>query len=84
MMIPIDTATGLQAGSPVHTGAVDVLVGYLATHANGYAARLGPDRARAELYAAQQRATLEPMFVHPAVNGKREQAEDIDHLFAAD
>jgi len=23
-------------------------------------------------------------LVHPAINGKREQAEDIDHLFAAD
>lgn len=43
--------------------AVDVLVGWLATHPDGYEARIGPDRTRAELYAARNRATLEPMFV---------------------
>lgn len=43
--------------------AGDVLVGYLVTHADGYEARLGPDRTRAELYAARNRAMLEPMFV---------------------
>ena len=74
--VPIDTATGLQAGEAVHVGAsdhterplemVDVLVGYLATHADGFEARVGPDRARAEHYAAKQRATLEPMFVRRA------------------
>ena len=62
-MIPIDTATGLQSGSPVHTGQVDVLVGYLVTHADGYQVRIGPDRTRAELYAARNHATLEPMYV---------------------
>lgn len=44
-------------------GSVDVLVGWLATHPDGYEARIGPDRTRAELYAARNRATLEPMFV---------------------
>ena len=38
--------------------AGDVLVGYLVTHADGYEARLGPDRTRAELYAARNRAML--------------------------
>lgn len=45
------------------TEMVNVLVGYLATHADGYEARLGADRARAEHYAWKQGATLEPMFV---------------------
>lgn len=45
------------------TELVDVLVGYLATHADGYAARLSPDRARAEHYAWKQSATLESMYV---------------------
>lgn len=43
--------------------AGEVLVGYLVTHPDGYEARLGPDRTRAELYAARNRAMLEPMFV---------------------
>lgn len=42
---------------------VEVLVGYLVTHADGYEARVGPDRTRAELYAARNHATLEPMYV---------------------
>lgn len=62
-MIPIDTATGRQAGSEVHTGLVDVLVGYLVTHADGYQVRIGPDRTRAEMYAVRNHATLEPMYV---------------------
>ena len=62
-MIPIDTATGLQSGTEVHTGTVDVLVGYLVTHADGFEARLAPDKTRAELYAAKSHATVEPMFV---------------------
>lgn len=64
--VPIDTTTGLQAGSSVHDGTVDVLVGYLVTHADGYEARVGPDRTRAQLYAVRSRATLEPMFVRRA------------------
>ena len=63
MTIPIDSATGLQSGQEPHTGATEVLVGYLITHGDGFEARLGPDRTRAELYAAKSHATLEPMFV---------------------
>ena len=43
--------------------SVEVLVGYLVTHADGFEARLAPDRTRAELYAAKSHATIEPMFV---------------------
>ena len=46
-----------------HTGTVDVLVGYLVTHSDGFAARLAPDFARAQLYAARNHALLEPIFV---------------------
>jgi hypothetical protein len=42
---------------------VEVLVGYLATHSDGTVARLGPDKARAELYAASHHATIEMMYV---------------------
>lgn len=45
------------------TDAVELLVGYLVTHADGYEARIGPDKTRAELYAARNHATIEPMFV---------------------
>jgi hypothetical protein len=62
-VIPIDTATGLQSGAEPHTGTVLVLVGYLVTHADGFEARLAPDKTRAELYAAKSHATIEPMFV---------------------
>lgn len=63
-MNPIDTSTGLQAGSPVHGGHVEVVVGYLVTLPNGYACRLGPDLGRAQHYAAEQRAvSLETMYV---------------------
>lgn len=44
----------------------EVIVGYLATHQDGYAARLGPDLARAEIYATHNHATLEPMYVKRA------------------
>jgi hypothetical protein len=46
--------------------AVDVLVGYLVTQADGFEARLGPDRARAELYAVRNHARIEAMFVRRA------------------
>lgn len=60
---PIDTATGLQSGSEVH-GTVEVLKGWLVIHADGFEARLGPDRARAEVYVRQHRAvSIEPMYV---------------------
>lgn len=52
--------------------SVEILVGYLVTHADGYQARLAPDLTRAELYAARQHATIEPMYVrrpaHPAAS----------------
>jgi hypothetical protein len=40
-----------------------VLVGWLATHTDGTVARLAPDKAKADYYAASHRATLESMFV---------------------
>jgi hypothetical protein len=40
-----------------------VLVGYLITHADGFEARLGPDKTRAELYAIRSHATIEAMYV---------------------
>jgi hypothetical protein len=44
-----------------------VLKGYLVTHADGFEARLGPDRARAEAYLRQHRGTqIEPLFVFRA------------------
>lgn len=48
------------------TEMVDVIVGYLVTHEDGYEARLGPDRTRADLYAVRSRATIEPLFVRRA------------------
>jgi hypothetical protein len=65
-MIPIDTATGRQAGSLAHLQAdrSPVLVGYLVTHDDGFEARLGPDKARAEVYVRQHHAvSIEAMFV---------------------
>lgn len=62
-MIPIDTTTGLQDGPAPHGGLVEVVVGYLITHADGFEARLAPDRTRAELYAVRNHATIEAMFV---------------------
>ena len=46
--------------------AVEVLVGYLVTHPDGYQVRLAPDRTRVELYAVRAHATIEPMFVKRA------------------
>ena len=63
MTIPIDSATGLQSGQEPHTGATEVLVGYLITHADGYEVRMPADRTRAELYAVRVHAVIEPMFV---------------------
>jgi hypothetical protein len=59
---PIDTATGLQAGSDTRDMA-PVLIGWLATHADGTTARLGLDKAKADHYAATHHATLECMYV---------------------
>ena len=55
--------------------AGDVLVGYLVTHADGYEARLGPDRTRAELYAARNRAMLEPLYVKRKLPPKDDQID---------
>jgi hypothetical protein len=60
---PIDTTTGLQSGSLVHADRAPVLVGWLVTLPDGFETRMGPDKARATHYAAQQHATMEPMFV---------------------
>jgi hypothetical protein len=60
---PIDTATGQQAGGPVHEARQPVLVGWLVTFGKGNEARLGPDKTRAENYAAHSHGTIEPMYV---------------------
>jgi hypothetical protein len=61
-MKPVDLTTGLQCGSETRD-RVPVLVGWLATHADGTQARLGLDRAKADHYAATHHATIEPIFV---------------------
>lgn len=62
--IPIDPATGLQAGDPVHIGKALVVKGWLVTLPDGHETRLGPDETRARLYAVQQRAVrVEALFV---------------------
>ena len=41
-----------------------IVKGYLVTHADGFEARLGPDRGRAEAYVRKHGATrIEPLFV---------------------
>ena len=40
-----------------------VLVGFLVTHADGWQVRMPADKARADLYAAKQHATVEPLYV---------------------
>jgi hypothetical protein len=42
---------------------VDVIVGYLVTLPDGYECRMPADKTRAELYAAKNHATIEPMYV---------------------
>ncbi len=43
---------------------VEIVVGYLVTLPDRHECRLGPDRTRAEVYAAQNRATMiEPIYV---------------------
>lgn len=65
--IPIDTATGLQSGAPVHTQpaeAVEVVVGHLVTGRDGKQALILGDRTRAENYAIGQHAVaIEPAYV---------------------
>jgi hypothetical protein len=49
-----------------------ILKGYLVTHADGFEARLGPDRARAEAYLRQHQGMLiEPLFVFREAGGAR-------------
>jgi hypothetical protein len=58
-----DNGAGMEAGKAAYDDRAPVLVGWLVTLPNGYECRLGADKARADHYAAQQHATLEPMFV---------------------
>ena len=44
-------------------GFVEVVVGYLVTLPDGHECRLGPDRGRAEQYAARNHGIIEPMIV---------------------
>lgn len=62
-VVPRDVRTGQQSGEAGAIGLVEVVVGYLVTHSDGYQVRLDRDRTRAELYAARNHATLEPMYV---------------------
>ena len=66
---PIDTSTGLQAGSQAHAERVPVLVGWLVTLPDGFQSRMGLDKARADHYAAQQHGVIEPMFVWRPTGG---------------
>jgi hypothetical protein len=53
---------GMSIADPLPAGCI--LKGYLVTHADGFEARLGPDRGRAEEYARKHAAIrVEPMFV---------------------
>jgi hypothetical protein len=61
-MKPVDLTTGLQCGTETRDRA-PVLIGWLATHADGTVARLGLDKAKADHYAATHHATVEAMFV---------------------
>lgn len=61
--VPRDVMTGRQSGEAGAASVVEVLVGYLVTHPDGYQVRMEPDRTRAALYAARNHATLEPMYV---------------------
>lgn len=50
-------------GPAAESLGVPILVGFLATHQDGWEVRLGVDKTRAEIYAGKNRTTLEPMFV---------------------
>lgn len=64
--VPRDVMTGRQSGEAGAVQHVEVAVGYLVTHADGYQVRMDLDRTRAELYAARNHATIELMFVRRA------------------
>lgn len=53
----------MSDGAEQPQGWVEIVVGYLVTHADGYEVRLDKDRTRADLYAARNHATIEPMYV---------------------
>lgn len=61
--VPRDVLTGRQSGPAGAIESVEVVVGYLVTHPDGYVVRFELDRARAELYAIRNHATLEEMYV---------------------
>lgn len=68
-LTPIDTATGLQSGPDVHTGTVEVLVGWLVTHGDGTVARLGPDSGYADRYLRTHGGVaIEEMYVRRKVS----------------
>ncbi len=72
---PVDTTTGLQSGSAVHTGTVEVIVGYLVTHGDGTVARLGPDRSYADRYLRTHGGTgIEEMYVRRGPQARSEPA----------
>jgi len=51
------------------TATVEVIVGYLVTHPDGYQVRMPPDKARADGYAARQHGVVETMYVRRVAAG---------------
>lgn len=49
--------------TPPPAATAEVVVGYLVTLPDGHECRLGPDRTRADLYAARNHGVVEEMFV---------------------
>lgn len=48
---------------PPAATTAEVVVGYLVTLPGGHECRLGPDRTRADLYAARNHGVVEEMYV---------------------
>lgn len=61
--VPRDVMTGRQSGEAGAVQHVEIVVGYLVTHPDGYQVRMDADKTRADLYAARNHATIEPMYV---------------------
>lgn len=61
-MKPVDLSTGRPCGAFDEPGHY-VLKGYLITLPDGYECRMAPDKTRADLYAAANHGTVEPLFV---------------------